>query len=185
MGFVGTFDFRKGAAEFPALVDAVAKEIPDVSFHLYGTAGLFQTAEQVTQHFPLHLRTKLHIVPRFIASELPSLLAECRVGMFPSYLEGFPFGVLEMLASGLPVVAYDVPGPPEMVPRRWLVAPGDVFGMSAKIVELLKNPLALTDSRREAKRIAQSFTWESVARRTISLYTARLGQLTGRVRSHV
>ena len=36
-------------------------------------------------------------------------------GAFPSHCEGFPFGVLEMLAAGLPVVAYRAPGAPMMI----------------------------------------------------------------------
>src|SRR5690606_34160211 len=35
--FIGTFDYRKGCLDFPAIVTRVAAKIPDVRFRLLGT----------------------------------------------------------------------------------------------------------------------------------------------------
>ena len=96
------------------------------------------------------------------------------MGFFPSYLEGFPFAVLEMLAASLPVVAYDVPGPRMMLDRDDLVAAGDADAMAGRIAALLRDPLALIEAQREARRRAERFRWEDIASSTASVYAERL-----------
>ena len=113
-------------------------------------------------------------MPTFDTGELPGLLADCAMGFFPSYLEGFPFAVLEMLAASLPVVAYDVPGPRMMLDRDDLVAAGDADAMAGRIAALLRDPLALLEAQREARRRAERFRWEDIARSTASVYAERL-----------
>lgn len=182
VAFVGSFDYRKGAGDFPALVAAVVKAVPDVRFRLLGTAGLFPTAEAVKAVFSRPLQERIEVVPRFHSNELPGLLRECSVGVFPSYWEGFGFGVLEMLAASIPVVAYDAPGPPMMLPPSYLVAPGDVKAMSARVVELLQNPDALTQARVWAKARSQEFRWTTIARETSEIYQRHLSALRSRNR---
>ena len=55
VGFVGTFDPRKGMCEFPALVDRVVRRIPAVTFRLLGTAGMVPDADGVRGYFPRRL----------------------------------------------------------------------------------------------------------------------------------
>jgi glycosyltransferase involved in cell wall biosynthesis len=177
VAFVGTFDYRKGALDFPKIVAEVAVKIPNVKFRLLGTSGLFRTEQQVRAHFPERLQDRLEIIPTFPAGELPNQLADCTVGMFPSYLEGFGFGVLEMLAAGLPVIAYHAPGPPEMLPPKWLVEPGDTTSMSGCIIELLRDPHLLQGAQVEARESSRRFSWENIARETIRCYSSFRRQL--------
>jgi glycosyltransferase involved in cell wall biosynthesis len=179
IAFVGTFDYRKGARDFPGLVSAILDAVPEAKFRLLGTAGLFATREQVLRHFPSQLQDKLEIVPKFAADELPQRLSDCAVGVFPSYLEGFPIGVLEMLAAGLPVIAYRAPGPPEMLPPKWLVQPGDTSSMARCVVELLRDPALLQRAQTEARERSRRFSWENVARETIRQYSLFHRQLQG------
>ncbi|GJG86389.1 hypothetical protein tb265_15700 [Gemmatimonadetes bacterium T265] len=174
--FVGTFDYRKGALDFPAIVEHVADRVPTVRFRLLGTAGLFPTADAVRYAFPRRLQSRLEIHPRFRPDELASLLAGCSVGVFPSYLEGFGFGVLEMLAAGIPVIAYDAPGPGEMLGPEYLVPPGDALGMASRVAELLLDRTALARARETARRTAREFSWAAIARATADTYVARRAQ---------
>jgi glycosyltransferase involved in cell wall biosynthesis len=174
VAFVGTFDYRKGACEFPQIVRSVSAAVPDVRFHLLGTAGMFQTREEVLAHFPAALHARLDVQPRFAPEELPALLSRCSVGLFPSHLEGFGFGVLEMLAASLPVVAYDCPGPTMMLPPEYLTPRGDAQAMSAKLVALLTDPIRLRKARVWARQQSQPFTWQRIACDTSDAYLSRL-----------
>ena len=173
VAFVGTFDYRKGAREFPMIVKNIIEAVPEVRFRLLGTAGMFQTEAEVLAHFPAPLRHRIMVVPRFAPGELPSLLDSCSVGVFPSHIEGFGFGVLEMLAASLPVIAYDAPGPPMMLPLQHLVPRGDAKAMSVKTASLLNDKLELRDARLRAYEQSQQFIWRRIAETTNKIYTER------------
>ena len=171
IAFIGTFDFRKGAAtDIPKIARHVWSEIPKASLRLLGTKGLFVSEKEVRAHFPADMQSQIEAVPSYDPDNLPNLLDGCTLGIFPSYYEGFGFGVLEMLASGLPVFAYDAPGPPEMLDAESLVTRGDWRAMSKKIVALLQDPNELSCRQKRAKQTARAFDWDSIAARTIEVY---------------
>ena len=85
----------------PRIVERVVRKAPETRFRLLGTRGMFASADDVLRRFPRTVRRHVEVVPTFDAGELPRLLADCAMGFFPSYLEGFPFAVLEMLAASL------------------------------------------------------------------------------------
>ena len=97
--------------------------------------------------------------------------------MFPSYLEGFGFGVLEMLAASLPVIAYDVPGPPMMLSDTMLVPAGDTDLMTSKLVALLTDQQKLIGDRAWARRRSRDFLWKDIAVQTSDLYKEHLASL--------
>lgn len=170
VAFVGTFDLRKGATHFPKLIAQVAQHLPDVRFRLLGARGLMKDEAEVRRFFPEALQDHLELWMRYNPDDLPALLAPCSVGVFPSYIEGFPFGVLEMQAAALPVVAFDAPGPPEMLPADLLVPPGDVEGMANKLIHLLSATEGLPRARLEARHRAQQFDWTTIAEETLAAY---------------
>ena len=176
VAFIGMFGPRKGAGDFAALVRRVAEDVPGVRFRLLGTRGMFRTEQSVLALFPRALRAHVEVIPTFAPDELPALLAPCAVGVFPSYLEGFGLGVLEMLAAGLPVVAYDVPGPPAMLPPSALVPPGDTDAMGRAVVHLLTDRAVLAEARQQARQRAQAFTWRRSAEQLTAAYTAGLAR---------
>lgn len=168
LGFVGTFDNRKGATDFPTIVRNIREVLPHVSFRLLGTV---RSEQAVLACFPRELRSHVEVIPRYNADELPGLLAPCSMGVFPSYVEGFGLGVLEMLAASMPVVAYNSPGPPMMLPPEYLVPCGDVRALSDKVIELLGSPDKLAMARVWAKRRSRDFCWKRIAQQTSDVYT--------------
>ncbi len=170
IAFVGTFDNRKGARDFPAIVTSICDFMPDARFLLLGTRGLFRTADEVRREFPRRLRNRLEIHERFDPDRLPSMLHDTSVGIFPSYIEGFGFGVLEMLAASIPVIAYRSPGPPMMLPAEWLVPRGDGHALAQAVIRLLRDPEHLRAERRRAHAISHQFSWDGIAARTSAIY---------------
>lgn len=173
--FVGTYDFRKGGAtDLPRIIESVLRACPAVQFRLLGTKGLFVDEKEVLAHFSADVHDRVNVIPEYSPDSLPELLRGGTLGIFPSYFEGFPFGVLEMQAAGLPVIAYDAPGPPEMLSEECLVPLGHWKRIAQKAVTLLKDRKRLEDRREEARRRAKSFQWEAVAQRTLAAYEQQL-----------
>jgi glycosyltransferase involved in cell wall biosynthesis len=176
--FVGTFDHRKGCVDFPKIAAAIVQSVPDVTFRLLGTAGLYQTEKEARGFFPSEMQSRLEIIPRYATQDLPRLLSDCSVGIFPSYLEGFGFGLIEMLAAGVPVVAYDAPGPSSILPAEKLVPPGHIEAMAQKTIQTLSDAALLQRERTAAKKHSQQFNWPKIAEATSETYLKHLGRET-------
>lgn len=174
IAFVGTFDLRKGAKEFPDIIRLVSQKHPDVRFKLLGTSAMFPTREAILQYIPGHLHSYLDIVPKFSPEDLPILLRHSKIGIFPSHMESFGFGVLEMMAAGLPVVAYDVPGPNELLPPPLLVKRADHKKMADKIIELLESKTTYEKMVELVTAKALEFDWNEIAIKTEQLYLSSL-----------
>ncbi len=168
--FVGSFDARKGGADFPALAAELVRATPGLRIRLLGTKGLYPDAASVLKFFPAALHPSLEIVPGYAVNDLPALLADCSVGIFPSYIESFGFGVIEMLAAALPVIAYDCPGPTDILPPERIVPAGDFRAMAERVTALLRDPETLRASRLAARDRSHGYRWDTIARATAEAY---------------
>jgi glycosyltransferase involved in cell wall biosynthesis len=91
--------------------------------------------------------------------EVAPLLHEADVYAWPGFGEAFGVAYMEAQAAGLPVVAQDVAGVPEVVlngKTGLLTPPGDVAAYAAAIARLLSNK----DERRKMGQAARGFVLE-------------------------
>lgn len=169
--FIGTWTPRKGARDWGEIIKRVKAQVPEVRFLFLGTGF---SVEKVLTDLNLPVNDGIEILPQFNSEELPQLLSGATVGAFPSYIEGFGFAVLEKLASGLPTVAYDVPGPREMLPNldnSLMISVGDIQGFSDRIVQLLKlDEASYTHLSQCCVEVAQRFSWQKIAQETLDIY---------------
>lgn len=178
IAYVGTFDFRKGALDFPVIFRILKKKFPNVKLKLLGTKGIFQTEKEVLNFFPNKLKSSIEVVPEFKADELPGLLNNCHLGIFPSYLESFGFGALEMMCAALPVVAYDSPGPSDFVPIDLLVPTGDPVALAAKIAFLIEDTELLARKAGEVReKVIRDYSWKEIAEKAAKTYKEHLKEL--------
>jgi glycosyltransferase involved in cell wall biosynthesis len=92
----------------------------------------------------------------------------------PSHHEGLPNTVLEAMAAGLPVVATNVGGTPELVvddKTGLLVHPGDPAGLAKAVSTLLENPERRgIMGRAGQRRVEQHFSVGEMVQKTEQLY---------------
>ena len=168
--FLGTFDYRKGCLDIPKIFSEVKKSHPDVKLLLLGCGGLFRTEKEILQVFPVQTRSSIQIVLEYSREDLPKHLEKVSLGIFPSYLEGFGFSVIEMIAAGIPVIAYDSPGPSDILPGDYLVPPGDYIALAKKVVGLIENRDAYANAKSVLEHRSLRYQWPQIAQTTIGAY---------------
>jgi glycosyltransferase involved in cell wall biosynthesis len=170
--FIGMWSLRKGSRDWPDIIRHIRSAIPDAQFTFLGT----MTDESVVlKDLRLSPADGIRCVQSFDPDELPTLLASCAVGLFPSYVEGFGIAVLEQLACGIPTVAYDVPGPHQIFgsQTKLLTPPGDPKAMADRAVEILRmNASEYAPLSASCRSIAKQFRWEQIAADTAKQYRA-------------
>ncbi len=175
--FVGTFDCRKGAVEFPDIVRGVAKNIPEVKFKFLGTSAMFPTEESVLNYFPKDLRKYLEVTPKFGPEELPRLLEGSTLGIFPSYFESFGFGLLEMVSALIPSIAYETMGPNTILPKELLVPRGDHKQLISKINQLLLSENEYKLAKDLIREVSEKFLWDEINKKTLKIYQDKLNEI--------
>ncbi|MGL4727365.1 MAG: glycosyltransferase, partial [Bosea sp. (in: a-proteobacteria)] len=89
-------------------------------------------------------------------SELPAIYAAADVFVFPSLTDTFGLVLIEAMASGVPVAAFPVPGPLDVVGS----SDAGVLDHDLRVAALA----ALRLSRTDARAHAEGFTWANSAR---------------------
>jgi len=169
--FLGAWGARKGGKDWALIVKQVWEKQPGATFLFLGT-GVNEA--DVRSDLGVGGDPRVEVVAHFDPQELPHLLTGADIGAFPSYIEGLPIGVLEQLAAGIGVVAYDVPGSRQLLrvmPRELLVDPGDTAALAERLVSLLD--AEEEDAARLAaacRDVATRYTWGTLARQTIDVY---------------
>ena len=177
VAFIGMWSVRKGAKDWGEIIERIRARVPDACFLFLGTMTETHNVWRDLAGGPADF---IEVVPQFQPDELPQLLSDCTVGAFPSYVEGFGLAVVEQLAAGLPTVAYDAPGPRDILGStlpELLVAPGDAEQFSAAVAGIFENGYQHYQelSDRSAKATLR-FSWPVIARDTAKEYRTRLDE---------
>ncbi|HEX9709659.1 MAG TPA: glycosyltransferase family 4 protein [Candidatus Thermoplasmatota archaeon] len=168
---VGRLVQHKGIEQ---LIDAVSKLPAPAHLLVAGEGELRAAVEARARASPAAGRiTFLGRVPH---EDLPRLYRACDVFALPSVsrLEAFGIVALEAMASGLPVVASDMPGVREIVTEGMeghLANPLDPLAFASRIDSLLRRPLRRARFGRNGRaKVVAGFTWDAVAGRVLELY---------------
>ena len=105
-------------------------------------------------------------------------LKESGIFLFPSYYEGMPMAVLEAMAYGMAIVTTRVGGIPHLLEdggSGYLCEPGDIEGLSKRLLELSKDG----DKRRKMGERARQ---KAIADYSMEIHIKKLMDLYGRVK---
>lgn len=111
-------------------------------------------------------------------NDVPALLATSDLFVLPSRSEAFPNAVIEAMAAGLPVVATNVGGIPELITpgtTGLLVPPGDAVALATSVLDLMDRPGFASSLGQAARaRIEQEFSFDRMVASFESLYESRI-----------
>lgn len=111
--------------------------------------------------------------------DVPEVLHEADVFVLPSRSEAFPNSVMEAMAAGVPVIASNVGGIPELVRdghNGRLVPPGDVDALAGALVDVLGDPARAERFGRAGRRIIEdTYSFDKMVEQFESLYATEYG----------
>ncbi|MDD1748696.1 MAG: glycosyltransferase family 4 protein, partial [Methanothrix sp.] len=106
--------------------------------------------------------------------QLAKLYSEASFFILPSLSEGLPITILEAMSCGCPVIATRVSAIGDAVVDGYnglLIRPRDVDDLREKMMVLLQDPELRDRMGRNARETIEStYTWQSVARRIMTVY---------------
>ena len=108
-----------------------------------------------------------------LRDDIPEILHDSKCFVLPSVYEGLPMSILEAMAAGLPVIATDVGGVPDVVRNEvtgLLVKPGDSDALANAMRELLTNPQRMEAFGRAGAVCAKEYDCTIVAQEYSKLY---------------
>jgi glycosyltransferase involved in cell wall biosynthesis len=182
LAFVGEARPKKGLDTMLAAFKLVRTRHPAARLWLLG--GIREDGRAAWDAFVAAHPTEaaaVRIDPGFAPEDLPPLLALAELAWLPSHQDGLPNALLEALACGLPTVASDVGGIPDVLGgsplEALLVPPGDPEALAATTCWLLDQPeiwMALSELGRE--RVEEDFSPEAELEAYLKLYTSLQGR---------
>jgi len=168
VGLVARFSPVKGHSVFFRAARLVAEKLPEVRFVLAGFESELKTKDLMEMARKAGVDRQIEIIDRRTGSPA-AIIARFDVGVVSSvYSESVSRVLLEYLATGVPVVAANVGGIPDLLSAGEfgiLVPPGSAEELAAGIVELLRDH----ERRRRLGCGGREFirthrTWEESAR---------------------
>ena len=168
----------KNHAGFLRIAAEVHKRMPAAEFLLVGDGPLRPEIERQSAALGLGDRV-LFLGDR---RDIPAVLASADVAVLTSDSEGLSNVILEAMAAGLPVVAYNVGGNAELVneQRGALIAAGNESEFAAGVLRLFFDANLRAQQGKIARQFAeQNFSLDRVCRQYEDLYVTLLSQ-TGR-----
>lgn len=142
----------KGHLEYLSAIKKVLQEIPDVHFTFIGRDDMNGKVQLAIREWDL----SEHVTCVGFQEDVSSWMKDARLLVLPSLKEGVPTTVLEAMSYGIPVIAYNVGGLPELIRHEQdglLVPAKDTKCLAMGIIKLLRE-----------KDLANKFSISSLAR---------------------
>ncbi|GAA3444395.1 glycosyltransferase [Planomonospora venezuelensis] len=167
---------QKGQDVLAGAWDMVAAECPDALLAVVGDGDLLPSLRASAGPGVVFAGAVGDVRPWYAAADLVVL---------PSRWEGLPLTALEALASGLAVVASDVPGLSEVVTRKVgaLVPPEDAAALARAVAVRLRQPALAREEGEAGVRRAGDFDLRVSLGRLAALTSGIIGKMGGVARA--
>lgn len=169
--FLGEIGKRKGCYDIPEIYGRVLEKGERLPLIMAGDGELAEVKKLFED------RDLLESVsfPGWVrGADKDKCLKESGIFLFPSYYEGMPMAVLEAMAYGMAIVTTRVGGIPHLLEdgvNGYLCEPGDIEGLSKRLLELSKDG----DKRRKMgerarQKAIEEYSMESHIKKLMDLY---------------
>jgi glycosyltransferase involved in cell wall biosynthesis len=176
--WAGRFTQEKGLHYLISAIQIVRRVYRDAKFILIGDGPVFSSIRRMVLY--LGLGDCVTFPGPVDRQSIARLLPGATAFVFPSLREGMPNAVLEAMACGLPVVAFDIPGIGEIVQNGregLLVRPRSSRDLAEAIVSLIRFPdMAKMFGGNARKRVEERHCWKKTLAALDAVYEEALGR---------
>ena len=174
VGIVGRIVAAKAPEVFLEAIELAARRVPSLRALVIGDGPLRADAEERARRLGVADRTAF----TGVRVDVPELLAGMDVLAFSSTREGLSIAMLEAMAAGVPVVATNVGGNPELIESGvsgQLVPAGDAQALAARIADVLLDKNLGARLRANARRrVEDHFSLAAMVASHEALYRGEL-----------
>ncbi len=149
----------KGYEDFVPAAAKIAERIPGVEFLVVGDGVMRRDVEEEAKSLGL----KFHFAGLVAPDKVADYISAMDLLVHLSLREGLPRAVVQALASGIPAIAYNLDGAPEVIIEGrtgHLAPPRDIDSVANFAEALLSDPPSRMRMGEEGRRIArENFDW--------------------------
>jgi|YNPMSStandDraft_1061717.scaffolds.fasta_scaffold08489_3 glycosyltransferase involved in cell wall biosynthesis len=169
---------KNGVIYFAKAAAILSSDHPNVDWRFWLTGHMHHAsdyAETILENLtPVMLKGQVAFLGAVPHQLMPRVYGSSDVVVIPSLVEAVSLSALEAMACGVPVVASNVGGLPEVVKplqTGMLVPPRDPEAIADAVWQLYCNPdLAACVASNAYAMVVEDYTWERIAERTVDFY---------------
>jgi len=170
--YAGLLIYRKGVHYLLKAFAEIAKRYKNVELHIYGSGPQEYYLKELALSLGIPGKVKFHgLIPR---ERLLKEYSKHDIYAHPSLSESFGLAILEAMASGLPVVAFNIPNVNEIVEHGkvgLLARQRDPNDLSRKLALLIEDEkLRKTLGSNARKRVEEVYDWSIISQKYINIY---------------
>ena len=137
--------------------------MPKVTLTMIGSGPEIPHVKKIVESTGLNIN--IAFTGRIPDEQLSTIVSRSWVNLHTSQTEGWGLSILEASASGIPTVAYSVPGVVDVIEDEingFKVKDGDIDAFVDAVLRILKNPQPLWESSR---KVAEKYSWDDTAQK--------------------
>ena len=165
--FVGRLSSQKGIDDLLEIWEMLVSQKPGAKLSVNGWGHPGEVERFLKKVEEKKLKSNLDFFNFLDAFERFRVIKQSKVSLFPSYYESFGLVILESLAAGVPVVAYDLDVLRDNFIAGVVYVPrADKEKMAKEVLKILSDESLCSALLQEGRRFSQNFGWEKVGQIT-------------------
>jgi len=174
--FVGCLRKDKGAHILIRSFSEVLQRYESTRLWIVGDGPDMKSLKQMSAD--LGIKDKIRFFGQVDLDDIPNLLSQATIFIFPSIatsdsIEGTPTSILEAMASGLPIIASNIGGIPDVIANDvngQLVEQNNSKELSEAIFNFIENPQKCYAMGRNNIEKAKEYDWSKVVEKILKYY---------------
>jgi glycosyltransferase involved in cell wall biosynthesis len=170
--YLGRLEKVKGIDVLLRAFSIVNKDYPGLKLKIAGTGKEISNLQTLAED--LDISNEIDFLGIVEGNKKIELLQNALFLICPSRYESFGVVILEAFASGIPVVATNVGGIPDIIKdgeNGFLVEPANPQKLAEKIIILLNNPALRITMAQNAQKSNNIYDWNDIVKKYINIYS--------------